>query len=499
MTVLRWTIKQFRIVSVGGIAIQWLSSGARIWLLSELKSLKSLSLNKYPELMDLSPLSSLTGLRELSLMSHKSLVDLTPLAGMSKLSRLNVQRCPFVDQPDNRRVLSQLTSLNHLFGISEPWKTQILWMTATKRGDDTTLHDMLPMVLDYCGNKKLPVHGLRTWLLKALPKLSLSEEEWKLLDRAWWKPDEWSLLWKSMLAVNRGFASNLLENKLMVEEQVRDAMGEVVWGVSDGTHLSAAIHGWLILLAEGEGWDESRNWLKTLVTKLTPSELRSSGPDLLMALRVVGMPLLENEVLGRLTQAQGELWVEQVEYRLTCAAISEGDIGQAIRSIESLPEHLADELRSDLIARWATEMPEEVANWMSGFHQETTREQAALSLASSDSSVATMPARHLVLMDLVASREDTLPFIESMAAGVPHDPWVKALLSEIGQGEDMFSEEVLEAIGLEMLRQDSTIREEVGDRKLRKLIEARGQEADSVREKAKEAALDLLRREDLID
>jgi len=50
-----------------------------------------------------------------------------------------------------------------------------------------------------------------------------------------------------------------------------------------------------------------------------------------------------------------------------------------------------------------------------------------------------------------------------------------------------------------MLRQDSTIREEVGGRKLRKLIEALGQEADSVREQAKEAALDLLRREDLID
>ena len=78
-------------------------------------------------------------------------------------------------------------------------------------------------------------------------------------------------------------------------------------------------------------------------------------------------------------------------------------------------------------------------------------------------------------------------------------PWVKALLSEIRQREGALSKEVLEAIGLEMLRQDSTIREEVGGRKLRKLIEALGQEADSVREKAKEAALDLLRREDLID
>ena len=150
-------------------------------------------------------------------------------------------------------------------------------------------------------------------------------------------------------------------------------------------------------------------------------------------------------------------------------------------------------------ARWATEMPEEVSIWMSGFHKETTRDQVALSLASSDSSVATMPARHLVLMDLVASREDTLPFIESMAAGVPNDPWVKALLSQIEQGEGMLSKEVLEVIGLEMLRHDSNIREEVGDRRLRKLIEARGQEADSVRDKAKEAALDLLRREDLID
>jgi len=214
---------------------------------------------------------------------------------------------------------------------------------------------------------------------------------------------------------------------------------------------------------------------------------------------MVGIQSLENEVLGRLTQAQGELWVEQVEYRLARAAVGEGDIGQAIRSIESLPEHMADELRSDLVVRWAKEMPEEVANWMSGFHREATREEAAFRLASSDSSVATMPARHLVLMDLVASREDTLPFIESMAAGVPHDPWVKALLSQIEQGESMLSKEVLEAIGLEMLRQDSTIREEVGDRKLRKLIEACGQEADSVREKAKEAAMDLLRREDLID
>ena len=42
------------------------------------------------------------------------------------------------------------------------------------------------------------------------------------------------------------------------------------------------------------------------------------------------------------------------------------------------------------------------------------------------------------------------------------------------------------------------LNKEVGNRKLRKLVEAHGQEADSVREKAKEAALNLLRREYLI-
>lgn len=52
---------------------------------------------------------------------------------------------------------------------------------------------------------------------------------------------------------------------------------------------------------------------------------------------------------------------------------------------------------------------------------------------------------------------------------------------------------------LAALRKLEEVREEVGDRKLRKLIEARGQEAASVRERARQAALDLLRREDLID
>ena len=40
---------------------------------------------------------------------------------------------------------------------------------------------------------------------------------------------------------------------------------------------------------------------------------------------------------------------------------------------------------------------------------------------------------------------------------------------------------------------------EVGERNLRKLMEARGEEAQQVRKQARQAAIDLLRREDLID
>ena len=467
--------------------------------LSDLKGLTSLSLMKYSDLIDLSPLSTLTRIKELNLSRNQSLVDLTALTDMSELTSLNVLGCPLVDQPNNRRVLSQLPSLKKLGGISEPWSTAILWSAARRRGDDQTLHDMLPLVLDYCGNKQLPVQGLRTWLLRAIPNMRLSEDEWKSLDQPWWKSDEWSLLWQSMLNANRSLASSLLQNKLVLGEQITKAMEEVVKGRNEETSLAADLHGWLILLASGADWEESKEWLKSLVAWLPLSEVHSVGPDLLMALRVVGLRAQENEVVGRLTQAQGEHWVEQVEYRLASAAVREGDIGQAVRSIESLPHDMADELRSDLIVRWAKEMPEEVASWMSGFHTEATREQAAFRLASSDSSVSTLHARHLVLMDIVSSREAMLPFIESMAAGVPDDPWVKALIAEIKVGVGSLSQEVLEAMGLEMLFQDEVVRKEVGDRKLRKLIEARGQEAESVREQARSAALDLLRREDLID
>ena len=57
----------------------------------------------------------------------------------------------------------------------------------------------------------------------------------------------------------------------------------------------------------------------------------------------------------------------------------------------------------------------------------------------------------------------------------------------------------METLGLEMLWQDEAVRAEVGERTLRKLMEARGEEAARVREQAKQAAMDLLRREDLID
>ena len=57
----------------------------------------------------------------------------------------------------------------------------------------------------------------------------------------------------------------------------------------------------------------------------------------------------------------------------------------------------------------------------------------------------------------------------------------------------------METLGLEMLWQDEAFRAEVGARHLRKLMEARGEQAEQVREQARQAAMDLLRREDLID
>ena len=103
----------------------------------------------------------------------------------------------------------------------------------------------------------------------------------------------------------------------------------------------------------------------------------------------------------------------------------------------------------------------------------------------------------------------------------PEDPWVQALhdevhsstaqtggdasglvgllqSAEVGIGRGV-SQEVMETLGLEMLWQDEAVRTEVGERTLRKFMEARGEEAEQAREQAKQAALDLLRREDLID
>jgi hypothetical protein len=159
-------------------------------------------------------------------------------------------------------------------------------------------------------------------------------------------------------------------------------------------------------------------------------------------------------------------------------------------------------VRSDVIARWSTEVPDQVAEWMSGFHSEVTREKTALELASMDSSIASSSARHLVLMDLVPNRDALESFVQQMASALPDDPWVVALQDEIlsaGTQESGASQEVMETLGLEMLWQDEAFRAEVGARHLRKLMEARGEEAERVREKARQAAMDLLRREDLID
>ena len=467
--------------------------------LSGLTSLIRLNLTDCSALEDVSALSELTGLTDLKMGGCNSVQDVSMLAELSALSELRLYDCPLIDHERNWEAISKLGQLRVLNGFREPILKKILWNAARSRGDLETLHNMFPQLLKLCGNSHLEVQALKVCLLEALEQMDLSADQWKSLDLPFWQASEWSVLWKSMLEAKRPEASSMLQTKLELGEQVAGAMSEVVLGVHEGTSLSADLHGWLLLLADGGDWAESTEWLSSMVVWLPLSELHSAGPDLLMALRVVGLRELENEVLGRLTQVQGDTWVEQVEHRLACAAVDAGNIGQAIQSIGQLPIEMADAVRSDLIARWAREMPEEVAGWMSGFHKEATREQAAFRLASSDGNVATSTARHLVLMDVVASRQAMLPFIESMASALPEDPWVKALLVEVGAGDSSMSQEVLEAMGLEILRQDEEVREEVGDRKLRKLIEARGQEAAAVRERARQAALNLLRREDLID
>ena len=468
-------------------------------VLSELESLSSLVLIDCRFLEDVSDLAGLKDLTRLNLSLCESLKDVSVVAGLPNLTELRVGDCPLVDHDFNRRAIAKLHNLRVLEGIAEPWHTTILWNAARKRGDVQSLHSMFHRALDLCSNAHLSVHELKAGFLKALPQMDLSEHRLQSLDKPWWNSADWSSIWQSMRSSNPTWATRLLSSKLDAHEQATEAMSDMLFGDVEGPRLAPDLHGWIRLLAEGEEWTESIGWLENMIAWLPQSELRSVGPDLLMALKVVGLAAQENEVLSRLTQHEGDHWIEQVEYRFARVAVEAGNLGQAVKSIEALPAELADEVRSDLIARWANEVPDEVAGWMAGFHNGATREQAALGLASSSSNVATSGARHLVLMDLVPNRQALLDFIQAMAAGVPEDPWVKALQAEITQTEASLSKEVLESIGLELLRQDEAVREEVGDRKLRKLIEASGEKAATFREQARRAGLDLLRRQDLID
>lgn len=468
-------------------------------VLSGLRSLSSLVLIDCRFLEDVSDLAGLKGLTRLNLSLCESLKDVSVVAGLPNLTELRMGDCPLVDHDFNRRAIAKLDNLSVLEGIAEPWHTTILWNAARKRRDVQSLQDKFHRAIDLCGNAHLDVHELKAGFLKALPQMELSEYQLQSLDQRWWSPAEWSSIWQSMRSSNPTWASQLLSSKLAVHQQVTEAMSDMLFGDQEGPRLDPDLHGWIRLLAGGKEWNESIGWLENMVNWLPQSELRSVGPDLLMALKVVGLTAQETTVLSRLTQLEGDHWMEQVEYRFAHIAVEAGDVRQAVKSIEALPPELADEVRSDLIARWAYDMPDEVAGWMAGFHQEATREQAALGLASSSSNVATSSARHLVLMDLVPNREALLNFIQAMAAGVPDDPWVKALQAEMASTETALSQEILESIGLELLRQDEAVREEVGDRKLRKLIEASGEKAATFREQARRAGMDLLRRQDLID
>jgi len=476
--------------------------------LANLHQLEILELTKCEEVVhDLSFLSQLNQLRFLGLgMCDLTLADLSEISQLHNLVQLNLEGCTGLSAGALWRQVSGLNQLRSVKGMGTALDQLIPFNSAILRQAKAAVRAGRGDVLEHAKTGASVGLLAKRLALKSLAVFPLDESSLQDFNSVSWIDSEWEILWRAIHDKGESFYADFLARELDKAKAVASLSDMMTDPTGSDTSMAPNLLGWLRTVADGLEWKNAGAQVTAMSEWLPVAELKSGAVELLMAMRQLGLVNEERTVLSTVTDKRAREFTEMVEYRLATNHAKSGRWKEAMLHIQRLPQDLADEVRSDVIARWSAEVPDQVAEWMSGFHRDVTREKTALELASTDSSIASSSARHLILMDLVPNRDALESFIQQMASALPDDPWVLALQREVlssktqdGVGNGGASQEVMETLGLEMLWQDEAFRAEVGARHLRKLMEARGEQAEQVREQARQAAMDLLRREDLID
>ena len=498
--------------------------------IGDFDSLRELDLSN-SNLSDVLGLNGFKGLVSLKLNGCIALTDLSGLSDQTELSHLDLEGCTYADHALNWQVLAGLRSLNSLFGLGEPTKTQILWNAALTRKDanrlSELLSDMMPLL-----TSPMSQSSLRSDFILGLEVLSCSDSELGEIHDLQWTKGEWARL---LLVTNNrldpvGNAPRYgvhLESLSIVYDTrltffaAQSEMHDATHYGSSGIGIYPALKGYVLSVANGAKWEGCETVIQEAFQCLN-DELKADGielhpsweegiVDLLMALRVIGMEHEHDTLFKAVTDQNRQGFHQQLRIQSAEAALDRGQWADALKHMKDLPTTKEAQLMRRVIPLVLDDdVPEAILDWI-----------AKANLRDLD----VLQKKEGALEELLHNRRIREQFFWSLACqssfeglvaelykAFSEDPWVQALHDEVysstaqnggdasglGLGREA-GQDVMETLGLEMLWQDEALRAEVGARNLRKLMEARGEEAEQVREQARQAAMDLLHREDLID
>ena len=466
--------------------------------LSNLHHLDILELANCQEVVhDLSFLPQLKQLRFLGLGNNDlTLADLSEISQLHNLVQLNLKGCTGLSAGTLWRQVSGLSRLRSVEGMGEaldqliPFNSAILReakeAVKTKRGD----------VLEHAKSGTGVGLLAKRLALKSLAVCPLDESSLQEFNSVSWSDSEWEILWRAIHDNGESLYADFLAGELDKAKTVASLSDMITDPTGPDMSMAPNLLGWLRTVADGLEWQKAKAHVTEMMEWLPFAEMKTGAVELLMAMRQLGLVNEEQTVLSTVTDKRAREFTEMVEYRLATNHAKAGRWKDAMRHIQRLPQDLADEVRSDVIARWSTEVPDQVAEWMSGFHSEVTREKTALELASRDSSIASSTARHLVLMDLVPNRDALESFIQQMASALPDDPWVVALQDEILSAG---AQEAETGSDLMALLESEEVADYVKPKKLQALLDGfRNEEGGRLRLEQMAVAL-LLEHKGLID
>lgn len=490
--------------------------------IGDFASLRELEMSN-SNLQNVSGLAGLNGLISLKLNGCTALTDLCGLAGKMKLSHLDLEGCTYADHALNWRTLAGLRSLKSLFGVGEPKKTQILWNVAVTRRDANSLSKLFSDMV-WLLTSPMSRASLKSDFIGGLAVLECSDEQMSQLHALGWNREEWAQLLvvtnnrldpvgnAPRCGVHLESPSIAYDTRLTffaAQSELHDAMQYA----SSGTGIYPALKGYVLSVAEGAKWEGCKAVIQETFQCLN-DELQTEGVelhpsweecivDLLMALRVIGMENEHDTLFKAVTDQNRQAFQEQLRIQSAESALDRGQWADALKHMTDLPTTKEALLMRRVIPLVLDEdVPEAILDWIA---RANLRDLEALQ------------EKEGALEELLQSRRIREQFFWSLACqssfeglvaqlfrAFPEDPWVQALhaktqssIAQVGNGG--VNQDAMETLGLEMLWQDEAFRAEVGARHLRKLMEAREEEAERVREQARQAAMDLLRREDLID